>query len=133
MKSNKQRRAEIMSRRQKRAKRLTGLLKNFRNRHLLSIEANHERLIHNSYYCDLPSIYIDKPFKCRDCNTIEVWTAKRQKWWYEVAKGRIESTAIYCRGCRAKRRTEKEIQKAHMAEMTKTKPHPYAIFFKKRK
>jgi len=105
-------------------------LYNFKPR--ISIEANQNNLMHNSYFCSLPLFYIDKTFKCRDCSSIETWTAKSQKWWYEVAKGRIESYAVYCRDCRIKRRKQKELQKAHMAEMAKRKPHPHEAFFKKR-
>jgi hypothetical protein len=56
----------------------------------------------NSYYP--PEYYEDRQFKCADCGTEEVWTAKQQQWWYEVAKGPIFSTAIRCRACRKKLR-----------------------------
>ena len=49
------------------------------------------------YYCDLL-------FKCKDCGTEEVWTATRQKWWYEVAKGDVWTTAVRCNACRRKER-----------------------------
>ena len=42
------------------------------------------------------------PFRCRDCRKDEVWTACQQKWWYEVAKGYVYSTAVRCRACRRK-------------------------------
>lgn len=57
----------------------------------------------NNSYCP-PRVYRDKPFKCVDCGKKEVWTATQQKWWYEVAKGPVQSTAIRCRPCRAKLR-----------------------------
>lgn len=44
--------------------------------------------------------YVDVPFTCRECGVEQVWTAERQKWWYEVAKGDVFSTAILCRPCR---------------------------------
>jgi len=53
--------------------------------------------------------YVDIPFRCEDCGKDEVWTATQQKWWYEVAKGFVYSTATRCRNCRRKeqaRRTE---------------------------
>src|SRR3569623_1582203 len=50
------------------------------------------------------SFYQDEPFVCADCGKSEVWTAKQQKWWYEVAKGSIYSTAKRCRECRKRRR-----------------------------
>lgn len=44
--------------------------------------------------------YEDIPFTCSGCGAAQVWTAWQQKWWYEVAKGYIYSTAKYCRACR---------------------------------
>ena len=44
--------------------------------------------------------YSDRPFRCRDCRKSEIWTARQQKWWYEVAKGYVYSTAVRCRACR---------------------------------
>lgn len=52
----------------------------------------------NSY--SPPEYYDDIRFKCVECGTEEVWTAKQQQWWYEVAKGPIFSTATRCRACR---------------------------------
>lgn len=48
--------------------------------------------------------YEDLKFKCRDCGKREIWTAEQQQWWYEVAKGPVQSTAIRCRICRETRR-----------------------------
>ena len=50
--------------------------------------------------------YVDQPFPCVDCGKGEVWTARQQKWYYEVAKGSIYGQAIRCRACRRKRREE---------------------------
>jgi hypothetical protein len=58
---------------------------------------------HNSYSA-IPLYYVDKDFTCCDCGKEETWTATQQKWWYEVAKGSIYSTAIRCRECRRKLR-----------------------------
>jgi hypothetical protein len=52
--------------------------------------------------------YIDKPFNCAQCGTPQVWTATQQKWWYEVAKGEVYSTAKLCRPCRRKERQRRE-------------------------
>jgi hypothetical protein len=43
-------------------------------------------------------------FVCKDCGKAEIWTAKQQKWWYEMAQGYVWSTAIRCRECRARER-----------------------------
>lgn len=48
--------------------------------------------------------YVDLPFTCQDCGKEEVWAAEQQKWWYEVAKGTVYSTAARCRACRQSRR-----------------------------
>jgi Probable zinc-ribbon domain len=48
--------------------------------------------------------YVDKPFVCEGCGTSQVWTAGQQKWWYEVAKGYVFSTAKLCRSCRKQAR-----------------------------
>lgn len=56
----------------------------------------------NSY--SPPLYYEDREFTCVDCGREEVWTAGQQKWWYEVAKGPIFSTAIRCRACRQRLR-----------------------------
>ena len=59
---------------------------------------------HNSY--DPPTEYRDIEFTCIDCRVTEVWTARQQQWWYEVAQGPIHSTAVRCRSCRKKRREQ---------------------------
>lgn len=48
--------------------------------------------------------YEDAEFRCRDCGKLEVWTAEQQRWWYEVAKGPVQSKAVRCGPCRAARR-----------------------------
>lgn len=132
MKSNKQRRLEIKARRRKRAEALkVASFKASYFRPLYSVAADHSELAHNNTYGPLPLFYVDKPFSCQNCSAEEVWTAKSQKWWFEIAKGNIDSTAIHCLSCRTRIRKEKEQQKAHMAEMAKQKPHPHEAFFRK--
>jgi hypothetical protein len=46
--------------------------------------------------------YVAVPFCCAGCSAEEIWTATQQKWWYEVAKGYVYSTAKLCRSCRRK-------------------------------
>lgn len=53
----------------------------------------------NNSYSGRP-FYQDQPFVCEDCGKQEVWTARQQQWWHEVAKGSIYSTAKRCRACR---------------------------------
>lgn len=59
---------------------------------------------YNNTYATLPQHYLDREFRCRDCDEQHVWTAKQQKWWYEVAHGHIDSVAVRCLSCRRKRR-----------------------------
>ena len=132
MKSNKQRRIEIKAKRRKRAETMKARpYKAYNYRPLNSVEANQNALANNNTYGLLPSFYIDKPFKCKDCGVIEIWKASSQKWWYEIAMGHIDSTAIHCHPCRVKRKREKEEQKAHMKIMAQRVPHPNESFFQK--
>jgi len=132
MKSNKQRRQEIKEKRRKRAEKLQAIdvFKKAHELPLNSVAADHAELVHNNTYGLLPSFYIDKPFVCRDCGSDELWTAKQQKWWYEIAKGHIDSEAVRCLRCRKVAQAEKEDQKRHMQEMANKKPHPNEAFFK---
>jgi hypothetical protein len=58
---------------------------------------------------------MDKVVACRQCGKEEVWTAGRQKWWYEVAKGSIHSQAVLCRSCRrTKREKSAEARRIHL-------------------
>ncbi len=52
--------------------------------------------------------YRDEEFTCKDCGKKEIWTAKRQKWWYEVARGMIFTKAVLCKTCRRKSRSHGE-------------------------
>lgn len=52
--------------------------------------------------------YRDRLFVCVDCGVQETWTATQQKWWYEVAKGHVETVATRCRPCRVKERARKD-------------------------
>ena len=61
---------------------------------------------HNSYSPRL--YYVEYEFTCVDCGSEEVWTAERQKSYYEVAKGPIQAVAIRCRRCRTARREMQE-------------------------
>lgn len=132
MKSSKQRRLEIKAKRRERAEahkvNVFDVLAKLPDG---AIKANHTELAHNNTYGRFPEFYVDTPFVCVDCGSREVWTAKQQKWWYEIAKGTINSKAMRCRPCRNKLRDEKNEQRKHMEEMAKREPHPNESFFKK--
>ena len=57
----------------------------------------------NNSYSPAPLYYVDKEFVCQDCGRREIWTAKQQKWYYEVAKGSLYASAVRCRECRRSR------------------------------
>ena len=70
----------------------------------------------NSYGPGLPRFaqhgyYVDQWYACVDCGKHEVWTAAQQKWWYETAKGYIDSIAVRCKPCRVTRRSGRTISK----------------------
>lgn len=79
-----------------------------------AIKSNPDRLFSRSVYLIYPLYYADKAFICARCGREQLWTAKQQKWWYEIQKGEIESTAKHCRPCRQALRSEKQAaKKAH--------------------
>lgn len=71
------------------------------------ISADLSKQAPNNSYSPL-LFYEDTPFVCVDCGKEEIWTAKQQQWWYEVAKGSIYSGAIRCRACRQARRAKRK-------------------------
>lgn len=72
----------------------------------------------------IPDYYEDLPFTCKDCGSHEVWTATQQKWWYEVAGGLIETTAVRCRSCRAiEKKRKDEARKTHQGGMQTASPN----------
>jgi hypothetical protein len=85
-----------------------------------AVLADQKELSHNNTYGRLPRFYIDKVVICRHCGTEEVWPAERQKWWYEVAKGNINTDAVLCRVCREKERLRKEeARRTHLEGLKK--------------
>jgi len=102
MKSGKQRREEIKTKRLQRlsAARTPNPWTPTKTVPSGAVAADPAQLAHNTTWGLLPAFYIDRPFVCRDCGAHEIWTAKQQKWWYEIAKGRIDTRAVRCRPCR---------------------------------
>ncbi|WP_144392101.1 zinc-ribbon domain-containing protein [Pleionea sediminis] len=116
MKSGKQRRLEIKAKRREKAKKSKNIDRyNLLNRPVNSILADHSELSHVCGCRLLPLFYVDKPFVCIDCGSEELWTAKQQKWWYEIAKGHIDSIAVRCRPCRKiEQRRKAEARRVHL-------------------
>ena len=80
-----------------------------------AVMADPVRLSHNNTYGRLPRFYVDKVVECRQCGTEEVWPAERQRWWYEVAKGDINTQAVLCRACRkAEKERRDEARRVHL-------------------
>jgi hypothetical protein len=71
-----------------------------------AILADPNAIFSRSAIPNVPVWYEDKSFKCKQCGRRETWTARQQQWWYEIAKGEIETTAILCRACRQKKRLD---------------------------
>lgn len=122
-KSSKQRRAEIRAERMRKAKKAAFLDQrrsgNFpweQSKEIRvpenALKADWGELRHNNTYGPLPLFYMDKVFYCASCKSQELWTAKQQRWWYEIAKGDINSTAKYCRACRDIRKGERDRTRA---------------------
>ncbi len=113
MKSGKQKRREILARRKKIAANAAApagapAAKAFGR----MIPVNEKLLAPNNSYGAPDFVrrgyYVDRPFRCVECGGEEIWTATRQKWWYEVAKGFVYSTAVRCRACRRKERARRD-------------------------
>lgn len=128
MKSGKQRRAELDAKRKARADKADAELR-ARKREELARKAmrgedvnKRELAPHGSYSGDPEFVergfYVDKPFECVDCGKAEVWKASQQKWWYEVAKGNVFTTARRCRTCRRRERERKAAVRRAQEEAT---------------
>lgn len=72
------------------------------------IQADLSQQAPNNSWSAPPLYYEDTPFVCVDCGKEEIWTARQQQWWYEVAKGSVYSRAVRCHDCRKARREQHE-------------------------
>ena len=128
MNSNKQRRKELKAARSQRAKHQKQAKIAWQKRPPSgAIAVDHSKLAPNNSYTLPPDYYTDQPFTCRDCGVEEVWTAERQQWWCEVAKGSIFSTAIRCRACRKVERDRKaEARRIHLEGVAKKRARQQA-------
>jgi hypothetical protein len=118
MSSNKQRRETQRLRRERKAEKAAAPERERRLDDLASgrvIRVRPRLLVSRSVMLlDVPEFYRDLSFVCRDCGKAEVWTAKQQQWWYEVAGGEIETKAIRCRRCRQRERERRaKVRAAH--------------------
>jgi hypothetical protein len=114
MKSNKQRRAEIMA-----ARLVKKQKRDLRRRNALPVVQLVSGNVPVAPTALIPTngsgvpvwqqrgFYLDVAFTCKDCGAECLWTAQRQKWWYEIAKGHPDTIAVRCKPCRAKERARK--------------------------
>ncbi|CAN7252734.1 zinc-ribbon domain containing protein [Polaromonas sp. LjRoot131] len=121
MKSNKQRRTEILEKRKARAATSVKPVGNEPRREVTSGTApcNPELLAPSNSYGTPAFVqrgyYMDVLFKCQDCAKEEIWRAAQQKWWYEVAKGNVETRATRCNPCRRiERERRDEARRVHL-------------------
>lgn len=127
MKSGKQRKAEIKAARLQRVARFKTSMP-----YTPTIKPKPKRLPAGVVVCDASQLassnsygipafvylgyYVDTVFRCKDCGAEGIWTAARQQWWYEVAKGNVETRAVRCKSCRAIERQRKALaREVHQA------------------
>jgi hypothetical protein len=121
LKRTRQRRGDVGTRRASRAERRAKLEEAAERRQMEArgVLVNAAALAPNNSY-GVPDFvqrgyYVDRSFRCKSCGKEEVWTATRQKWWYEVAKGFVYSTAVRCRACRRRERDRRaEARRVHL-------------------
>lgn len=82
---------------------------------LKSLPAEVSEQVPINSYCGAKLVYTDQPFRCRECGKHEIWTARQQKWYYEIAKGSLYATAVRCHDCRARIAEQKRIQRERSA------------------
>jgi hypothetical protein len=128
MKSGKQRRAELKTKRiQRKAKQQSLMTRpQLTPRPLGTAPVNEDSLApYKSYGAPgyvMRGYYQDVPFRCQGCGKEETWTAAQQKWWYEVAKGYVYSTAKLCRPCRKKAQARRaDARRVHLEGVARKK------------
>ena len=128
MKSGRQRREEIKAERKRRnAKRNSPQAKPRQAaRPVGNVPVNEQALASYKSYGTpafvMGGYYQNIPFRCQGCGKDEIWTAMQQKWWYEVAKGYVYSTASLCRPCRKKEQARRtEARRVHLEGIERKK------------
>ena len=122
MKSNKQKRSEIRARKEAKREKAEILAAQAARearfalprltRAGVELPVDTAKLSKNNSY-SIPlfverGTYAPIEFACKACGKVETWTAGQQKWWYEIAKGDVFTTAIMCRPCRRKERARRD-------------------------
>ena len=86
-----------------------------------AVIADRSQQVPNNSYTQPPAFYVDVKFSCKECGHEEIWTAERQKWYYEEAKGSLYATAVRCRDCRKKLNAHKLHQRDLMDDFKRQK------------
>lgn len=70
--------------------------------------------IEKQYYSVSPRCwYVDAIYVCEDCQKEFKWTAKEQRYWFEVLKFWYESEPVRCVACRTNRRRLAQLRKEY--------------------
>jgi hypothetical protein len=105
----KQSKRAIHKRRTKLERASTGSA-NHTNKHNRRVKADTSKQATNNSYSP-PEFYVDQKFKCIGCGAVEIWTALRQKQYYEEWKKPIYGRAVRCRPCRKRHKEERDKQR----------------------
>ncbi|QQL43901.1 zinc-ribbon domain containing protein [Sulfuriroseicoccus oceanibius] len=108
MASARKKREKAERREEKRRREVEGLL---REGKLLPVDDR--KVVSRSVLPRIPEYYRDVEFVCRDCGKDEVWTARRQKVYYEELGGEIEGRPVRCALCR-------KLERERKAEVTRS-------------
>ncbi len=78
-----------------------------------------------NYCCEVPRyFYLDEKRECIQCGRPFTFGAAEQKFWYESLGFHARSTAIRCRQCRRKQRSEKALRAEIAATRSGTQTNP---------
>jgi RNase P subunit RPR2 len=67
--------------------------------------------------------YVDARFRCADCGTDFLWSAKEQKVWFETYRFYVDSHKTRCRTCGAKRRETLQLRQDYDDLIGKARSH----------
>ena len=75
-------------------------------------------------FCDWPPYlaYLDNVRKCETCSVEFVFSKEEQLFWFENLKFWVQSEAINCKSCRAKKRERKDIIRNAQSRLSKILP-----------
>ncbi|MDP4646649.1 MAG: zinc-ribbon domain-containing protein [Akkermansiaceae bacterium] len=123
--SNKQKKKDLLTRREARSKTKAQISLQQGLQDGSVVRSNPEKISSRSVLPSVPEFYFDHEFACRNCGVVEVWTAKRQKQYYEEQQGEIEGRPIRCNTCRKiERERRDEVRRLQIEGMQKKTKEP---------